>query len=95
MALQSYDVHNALKERCSKILLEKGALPTLTTDLAFLTTASGSDLPFLPFTNADEQIKYAEYVKDNLGTPDSEVAIHWNRHIVDGKSLMPKLPVHI
>ena len=67
----------------------------LTRDLKFLTRASGSDLLFLPFANAGKCIQFSEYAKDNLGADESTVAIHWNRNIVDGEKLMPKLPVHI
>ena len=38
---------------------------------------------------------FAEYAKDNIGVEEAAVAIHWNRIIVNGKNLMPKLPVHI
>ena len=67
----------------------------MSRDLRFLTRASGSALPFLPFSNANERMQFSEYAKDNLGLADSTIATHWNRHIVDGKTLMPKLPVHI
>ena len=67
----------------------------LTRDLKFLTRASGSDLLFLPFANAGKCNQFSEYAKDNLGADESTVAIHWNRNIVDGEKLMPKLPVHI
>jgi len=95
VALQSTVVHDALKERCKIIESEKGALPTLSRDLAFLCKSTGSPLPFLPFSGADERIKFSEYANDNNQIDNSAAAIHWNRTIVDGVKLMPKLPVHI
>ena len=95
VALQSISVHESLKERCREIENSKGSLPTLSRDLDYLSKASGSDLPYLPFSHADERIKYAEYAKDNFPVDCVTTAIHWNRSIVDGETLMPKLPVHV
>ena len=95
VALQSAVVHDALKERCKIIESEKGSLPKLSRDLAFLCKSTGSPLPFLPFSGADERIKFSEYSNNNDQIDNSAAAIHWNRTIVDGVKLMPKLPVHI
>ena len=95
VALQSFEVHRALQERCGEIVTEKGELPKLPRDLDFLTKASGSPLLFLPFANTDEHIAFAEYAKDNIGVGEAAVAIHLNRVVVNDKNLMPKLSVHV
>ena len=95
VALQSAVVHDALKERCKVIETEKGSLPTLTRDLNFLCKSTGSPLPFLPFSSAEERIKFSEYANDNDPIENSSAAVYWNRTIVNGVRLMAKLPVHI
>ena len=57
VALQSAAIHDALGERCKEIQNKNGMLPTLTRDLDFLCKSTGSALPFLPFTHADERKK--------------------------------------
>ena len=95
VALQSFSVHESLKERCEEIKDSNGLLPIVSRDLDCLRRASGSDLPYLPFSHADERIRYAEYAKDNFPVDCAAAAICRNRYIVNGKTLMPKLPVHI
>jgi len=95
VALQSISVHEPLKERCEEIKDSNGLLPTLSRDLDCLRRASGSDLPYLPFSHADKRIRYAEYAKDNFPVDCAAAAIYRNRYIVNGNILMPKLPVHI
>lgn len=60
VALQSFKVRGALQERCREIQEDKGSLPKLTRDLHFLFEATGFALPFLPFLNAEERIKFSE-----------------------------------
>ena len=60
VALQSFEVRGALQERCREIQEDKGSLPKLTRDLHFLFEATGFALPFLPFLNAEERIKFSE-----------------------------------
>ena len=39
----------------------------------------------------DEQIKYAEYAKDNFPVDCVAAAIYWNRNVVDGKNIDAKI----
>ena len=48
VALQNFDVHQALKDRCQEI--ERTKLPC---DLQFLSNAMGTHLPFVPFSNEE------------------------------------------
>ena len=94
VALQNMSVRMSLKERCKEIEISNGTLPALCRDLDYLSRVSGSDLSDLPFSHADERIRYAEYAKDNFPVDCDAAAIYWNQNIVDGIKLMPKLPVH-
>jgi hypothetical protein len=76
VALQSILVHESLKERCEEIKDSNGLLPTLSRDLDCLRRASGSDLPYLPFSHADERIRYAEYAKDDFPVDCAAAAIY-------------------
>ncbi len=96
VALQSKDDQDALQERCLE-LENEGPLPKLTRELQFQCNAMGTPLPFLPFTNDTERIKFSTYVQDLspvTNIDDKKAAVHWNRHFVDGISIWPKLPVH-
>jgi hypothetical protein len=92
---QYISTNESLKKNCKAIENSNGVLPTLSKDLDYLSSALGSDLPYLPFSYADEQIRYAEYAKDNFPIDCDAAAIYWNRNIVDGIKLMPMLPIHV
>jgi hypothetical protein len=94
-AWQSISVHESLKDRCKEIENSKGTLPTLSRDLDYFSRASGSDLPYLPFSHAEEQIKSAEYAKGNFPVDCNAAAIYWSQNIVDGIKRMPKSSVHV
>jgi len=96
VALQSKDDQDALQERCLE-LEKEGPLPKLTRELQFQCNAMGTPLPFLPFTNDTERIKFSTYMQDLspvTNIDDKKAAVHWNRHFVDGINIWPKLPVH-
>ena len=96
MALQRILVHESLKERCKQIENSNGTLPTLSRDLDYISRALGSDLSYLPFsmlTNKSGML--GKYAKDNFPVDCDAAAIYWNRNIVDGIKLMPKLPVNV
>jgi len=61
VALQIFDVHGVLMERCKEI-----EIPKLSQDQQKLHTAMGTDLPFLPFSNEDEKLKFSQYARDNV-----------------------------
>jgi hypothetical protein len=90
VALQNFEVHEALKERCKEIAPTK-----LSHDLKYLCNAMGTDLPFLPFSNDDEKMKFSQYARHNLPIKDDIAAVEWCRRFVDGDKIMPKLPCHI
>jgi hypothetical protein len=76
VALQHILVRESLKERCNEIKDIRGALPTLTKDLDYLCRASGSDLPYLPFSYVNQQIKYVEHAKDNFQVHCAATAVY-------------------
>ena len=52
--LQRTFFQESLKERCKEVENSKGTPPTLSRDLDYLSSALGSDLPYLPFPHADK-----------------------------------------
>jgi hypothetical protein len=95
--LQSKSDQAALQERCDELERE-GPLPKLTRELQFQCNAMGTPLPFLPFSNDSERMKFSEYVQSLspiTTVDDKQASLYWNRHFVDGINIWPKLPVHI
>ena len=93
VALQNFEVHQALKVRCTGI-----EIPKLIRNHQFLSKAMGTDLPFLPFIkhNEDGNMKFTQYTNANLGIKDGKKAtVDWCRNFVNGINIMPKLPCHI
>jgi hypothetical protein len=88
--LQDFDVHAALKERSEEI-----EFPKLSQDLEFLKASTASPAPYLPFTTVEEKKQWAKYVNSQTKVDIDRAAIHWNRKVVDGVKLMPKLKCHI
>lgn len=90
VALHSAELHDALKEQCSKI---KGKFK-LTREQKFLCKATGTDLPFLPFTTEEEKSLFSQYIATHEKKSDEEIALWWIQK-VNGVDIFPKLPVHI
>ena len=74
MALQKFDVHQALKEQCNEIATKR-ALSILTRDNVSFQQQFFLDLSFVPSTNSDKHTKFAFFLKAIIWTADSNVAI--------------------
>jgi len=64
--LQNADVHEAVMERCKEI-----EMPKLPRDQQQLCTVMEMDLPFLPFSNDEEKLKFFQYARDNVTIKDN------------------------
>jgi len=67
----------------------------LTADQRFLARAMGVKLPFTPsFTVHEKKLFATMMLQNDAGFDENQMALDWVRH-VDGKNIMPKLPVYL
>ena len=92
IALHSQELHDALMKQWDDSISQKNI--KLTGEQAFLSQAMGVPVPFLPFANMEEKRQFGLcQVNSSFPQDDERAAIKWCDY-VDGKSIMPKLPVH-
>ena len=92
IALHSQELHDALMKRWNDSISQKNI--KLTGEQSFLSQAMGVPVPFLPFANMEEKRQFGLcQVNSSFPQDDERAAIKWCDY-VDGKSIMPKLPVH-
>jgi len=94
VAIHNTELDEALKHEWEN-RIDKTAVK-LTSDQRHMCESMNTDLPFLTFSNKEENIAFAECaLRDDFPIDDPEAAaIEWCK-LVDGVNIFPKLPVHI
>ena len=93
--LHSADLQEALEVRVAELQKNPYFKLRFSSDVEFLSRAWGVPIPFLPVTGNEEYKLFSKLMLQKMKKFDAEqMAMLWIEY-VDGKSIMPKLPVQL